>query len=226
MPSITGISISSTTHIDLRALQLVDRHLAIGDAGDDLHRRIGLQHARDRAADHRRIIAHHHARGRGCGRRSRPAAGCDHSSPTWSNLPTRISSSNGFMMYSCAPLVIASLDRRHLGLGRAEHHRRLVRPELGAQLREEIQPVHHRHVPVEQHAIRHLARQASSACWPSPASATSKPWLPGCGARPCAPRGCHRRPGRSGPCAAPQAASLSASSRATSSTTSSRPSSR
>ena len=71
------------------------------------------------------------------------------------NLPIKMSSSNGFMMYSCAPCSIAwsmcdmsvSVVQNTTG-GRS-------RAGLGSHRLEEVDAVHHRHVPVEQHAVGH-----------------------------------------------------------------------
>src|SRR5215207_4762414 len=52
----------------------------------------------------------------------------------------------------------------------AEDHLRLVAFGQTAQIAQELVPVHHRHVPVEQHASGMSARQTLSACSPSSAS--------------------------------------------------------
>ena len=109
MPSMTGISISSTTTSTAVTSDLLNSGAAVGDLGDDADLGVGIQDSGDGAADYQRIVADHHARYRGAGRHGYwQPSDRGQISPTCPSLPIRISSSNGFMIYSWAPLVIAS----------------------------------------------------------------------------------------------------------------------
>ena len=171
-PSISGISMSSTTTSGLARLR---SSTASGrcDGGHDVEFRVLVDPAAEEAANDDAVVDHHDPDRIGHqGRRRRMLTDdsdycCTLDShctskrgrrarqirPTSWNFASTISRSNGFMMYSLAP---ARMARRcgHVVLGGAEHHLRLVAAGRCATP-QELEAVHHRHVPVEQDRVGH-----------------------------------------------------------------------
>ena len=166
MPSITGISMSSTMTSMPGGGKRVESQLAVADRCDDPDFGVAFQSARKQprmtalsstTITRMAVVRRPLPRQRSCPELRSAAPGLRSSRPgrIWSEM---MSLSKGFMMYSFAPALERLLDMRHVVLGRAEDDLRRIAAGHLAQPPEEIDPVHDRHVPVEQDRVRHLAR--------------------------------------------------------------------
>ena len=132
--------------------------------GDALHRRLVDQLGDDGRASllRRRSPVSSAVTGRppgGAGRAARACRGC-------------ASAVNGLITYSWAPAASARTIWRVLALRGDHHHRHLPPGRVGADGGDELQPVHHRHVPVDADQVGDPARPPSTSrpSRPSPAS--------------------------------------------------------